>query len=115
MRIRWHSLWLLGLAVGACSLNPQPELPGDNLGSSSAAGGSNGSGGTASSAAGGANGVAGTGVTEPNGGGFDSGADAGATGSSIGEAGAGGEGPGGQEAGASGEGGALQLAPGPAR
>ena len=27
MQIRWHRCWLLALAVSACTLNPQPELP----------------------------------------------------------------------------------------
>jgi hypothetical protein len=116
MRIDWHRSWLLALAVGACSLNPQPDLPGEQSGTGpSGAAGSKGSGGASSNAAGGAAFGGSSPITTPGGGTFDSGADAGAVGGFVGEAGIGGEGPGAQEAGASGEGGTPQLAPGPAR
>jgi hypothetical protein len=98
MRIGWHSSWLLGAALCACSLNPQPELP-DAPGRPGESGdaGPNASGGAAAS--GGASGSSAV-ITEPSGGGLDIGGDAGANSA---------------EAGAGGEAGAAQLAPGPAR
>lgn len=43
MRARWHKWWLVALASTACTLNPQPDLPGGEPGR----GASNGSAGGA--------------------------------------------------------------------
>jgi hypothetical protein len=108
MRIRWHRSWLLGLAVGACSLNPQPDLPGESAGSATptATGGSPGVAGSSAGGAPASGGVSGSGaVLLPGTGGLDTDAGSVTTGA-AGEAGASAE---------AGEGGAPQLAPGPAR
>jgi len=111
MQIRWHSCWLLALAVSACTLNPQPELPvapaapSDNPGS---AGSRNGVGAPTSAAgSAGAAAVPGGPIVSPGAGGASAAGDG-----ANGEAGAVGA-----EAGASGEAGASagQLAPGPTR
>lgn len=111
MRIRGHKYWLIGLTLGGCVLNPQPDIPG-NTGASapseSPGGGatSNASGGSLSTAGG--NGGSGTVATPGTGGAPDIdipgvSAEGGEGGTSLfGDAGAGGEA------------GSRQLAPGPA-
>jgi hypothetical protein len=108
MRIRWHNSWLFGLALGACSLNPQPDLP---AGSEPAAVAGTSSGG-ASSSGGAAFGVDTGGSDVAIGAGAGTGtADHGCAGQSEDEGGAGGL----AEGGAGGESGAAQLAPRPAK
>ena len=108
LRIGRHNSWLFGLALGACSLNPQPDLPGES-GPAAVAGTSSGG---ASSSAGATSGVD-TGGSGPVIG-ADAGtgtADQGSAGQNENEGGAAGL----AEAGAGGESGAIQLAPRPAK
>lgn len=94
MRARWHKWWLVALAGTACTLNPQPDLPGADRGTSG--GGDDGVGIN----------------TPPGGGATTSTADGGAlTVPVTGTSGEGGEAGARGEAGASGEAGATSDPP----